>query len=129
MGKPVQDQAKEKFDDILARWHVWAKGYSVVPIAGADPMFRNAKAGRCWDSADDILEAEINSKIMKDVDFQLSEMTEPHRSAIYETARNIATGKTVWRSPRLPASVEERSIVLLEARNQLMRKLMSAGVL
>ena len=125
----MRDDSKAILDDILARWHSWARGYSAVPVTGADPMFRDAKAGRCWDSADDILEAEINSKIMKAVDFQVGEMKDPHRSAIYENARNCATGVAVWRSPRLPASVEERSIILLEARNQLMRRLMAAGVL
>lgn len=125
----MKDECSEKFDDVLARWHVWAKGYSVVPVAGADPMFRDAKAGRCWDSADDILEAEVEKKIMKDVDFHVSEMKEPHRSAIYEKARNCATGRDVWRSPRLPASSEERSIIVLEANNKLMRKLIAAGVL
>lgn len=125
----MRDDSKAIFDDVLARWHLWARGYSAVPVAGSDPMFRDAKAGRCWDSADDILEAEINKKIMKEVDFQVSEMLDPHRSAIYENARNCATGVAVWRSPRLPANVEERSIILLEARNQLMRRLMSAGVL
>lgn len=125
----MRDDSKTVLDDILEKWHRWARGYSAVPVAGSDPMFRDAKAGRCWDSADDILEAAINIKIMKDVDFQVSEMQEPHRSAIYENARNCATGVSVWRSPRLPVNVEERSIILLEARNQLMRRLMSAGVL
>jgi secreted PhoX family phosphatase len=125
----MRDDSKAIFDDVIARWHVWAKGYSVVRVAGSDPMFRDAKAGRCWDSADDILEAEINSKIMKAVDFQVSEMADPHRSAIHENARNCATGVSVWRSPRLPADPLERGVIVLEARNMLMRRLMAAGVL
>ena len=125
----MRDDSKEILDDILSRWHQWAKGFSVVPVCGADPMFRDAKANKCWDSADDILEAEINSKIMKAVDFHVSEMKDPHRTAIYFNARNCATGRSVWLSPRLPADPLERGVILMEARNQLMRRLMNSGVL
>ena len=125
----MRDESKEILDDILGRWHSWAKGFSVVPTRGADPMFREAKANKCWDSADDILEAEIKSKIMKAVDFQVSEMLDPHRTAIYFNARNCATGRSVWTSPRLPNDPLERGVIVLEARNRLMRRLISAGVL
>lgn len=125
----MRDDSKEIFDDILSRWHQWAKGFSAIPTCSADPMFRDAKANKCWDSADEIMEAEINSKIMKAVDFQVSEMKDPHRTAIYFNARNCATGRSVWLSPRLPVDPLERGVIVLEARNELMRRLMAAGVL
>ena len=125
----MRDDSKAILDDILSRWHQWSKSYSVVRVAGSDPMFRNAKAGRGWDTTDEILDSEINAKIMKSVDFQVGEMQEPHRSAIYENARNCATGHSVWRSPRLPACQLERGVIVVEARNQLMRRLMAAGIL
>lgn len=125
----MKDDSKAILDDILSRWHQWAKSYSVVRVAGSDPMFRNAKAGRGWDSADDIIDNEINGDIMKAIDFEVSEMQDPHRTAIYFNARNCATGRHVWNSPRLPVDPQERALIVVEARNLLMRRLMAAGVI
>lgn len=125
----MRDDHKAILDDILSRWHAWAKGFSIVPVCGADPMFRDAKSRGGWDSADDILDSAINAKIMKAVDFQVSEMLEPHRTAIYVTARNLHTGVSVWRSPRLPADPLLRGEIVVDARIQLTCRLMSAGIL
>lgn len=116
-------------DDILSRWHSWAKSYSPVPTSGADPMFRNARCGRGWDTTEDIIEAEIDSKTMKAVDFHVTELKDPYRSAIYIHARNQCTGRNVWVSPRLPTCPMARGVILLEAKNVLTRKLIGAGIL
>lgn len=116
-------------DDLLARWHHHCKHYSPVPVAGSDPMFRNAVSPKGWDSTADIADDTVNSAQMKAVDFHVGEMKEPYRAAIYITARNCYTGHSVWMSPRLPADKEERDIVILEARNIITRKLMAAGAM
>ena len=125
----MHNDSKAILDDILGRWHAWAKGYSAVPVCSADPMFRDAKSRGGWDSADDVLDAAINSKIMKAVDFQVSEMQEPHRTAIYVTARNLHTGNSVWSSPRLPTDPLARGVIVVEAKAMLTRRLMAAGSL
>ena len=125
----MRDDSRAILDDLLGRWHSWARGYSPVPTCGSDPMFRGAKSSRSWDSTEDILDAEVTASIMKAIDFQVSEMQEPWRSAIYCLGRNCATGVAVWRSPRLPADPFERGTIVLEARNQITRKLMAAGVI
>ena len=124
-----QSDPKSVLDDLLSRWHTWAKGYSINPAPGADPMFRQARSSKQWDSSDDILDTEINSKIMEAIDFQVSEMVDPHKTAIHINARNCASGANVWNSPRLPADPLERSVIVLEARNTLTRKLISCGVI
>ena len=116
-------------DDLLARWHHHCKHYSPVPVAGCDPMFRNAVSPKGWDSTADIADDTVNSAQMKAVDFHVGEMKEPYRAAIYITARNCYTGHNVWLSPRLPADRDEREIVILEARNIITRKLMAAGAM
>lgn len=122
-------------DDILARHHAWARAFRVVGEAGASPMFRQAKSPRGWDTADQLLEDEIESKIMKAVDFHIGELPDdqlqgrPYRSAIYCLARNCYTGRNVWMSPRLPADPMERGVVVREARNMLTRRLIAAGVM
>ncbi|APW37643.1 hypothetical protein RD110_10940 [Rhodoferax koreense] len=92
-------------------------------------MFRNAKSSKQWDTTEDIVDAEINSKIMKAVDFQVSEMQDPYKAGIYVLARNCYTGRSVWMSPRLPQDPAERGVVLAEARTQLIKRLVSAGVM
>ena len=125
----IRDDSKAILDDILSRWHRWAKGFSAVPVAGADPMFRQACSSRQWDRSDDVIDAVIEVKIMESVDFQVSEMADPHRTAIHINARNCFSGVSAWSSPRLPTDPIERGIVVMEARNMLMRRLMTAGVI
>lgn len=122
-------------DDLLARFHAWSKSYSPVPVCGADPMFRNAKASRGFDSVDEIIEDELSASTMRAIEFHISELPDdqasgrPYRSAIYCIARNCYTGRNVWLSPRLPRDLAARVVVVQEARNLLTRRLMAAGVM
>lgn len=116
-------------DDILSRWHFHCKHYSPVPVAGADPMFRNAVSPKGWDSTADIADDTVNAAQMKAVDFHVGEMKDPHRTAIHVLARNCYSGCAVWSSPRLPLNGDEVAVIVLEARNMLTRKLMAAGVM
>jgi len=124
----MRDDTKAILDDLLGRWHAWAKGFSPVAPPGFDPMFADATSSRQYDSSDDVLDGQINSKIMAAVDFQVSEMTDPHRTGIYINARNVHTGRSVWSSPRLPADPLERGVVVTEARVMLLKRLIAAGV-
>lgn len=119
----------EHLDSILAEWHHWAKGYSPVPTCSADPMFRNAKSAKGWDSTAEVVEDELTAAQMKAVDFHVGEMKDPHRSAIYMHARNCYTGRNVWLSPRLPQDPMERARILGEAKAMIIGKLLSAGVM
>jgi hypothetical protein len=63
------------------------------------------------------------------VNFHIFELPSIQCTAIQINARNLATGKAVWTSARLPADVEERQIILRAARNALQEKLMGACIL
>lgn len=125
----MNNDSQAILDDILSRWHSWAKGYIPIPVSGADPMFRNAKSARGYDSTAEVIEDEITASQMKAVDFQVGEMKDPHRSAIYIHARNCYTGRNVWLSPRLPSDPLDRARILGEAKSILIGKLLSAGVM
>ena len=125
----MRDDSSVILDDLLSRWHSWAKGFQVCPEPGADPMFRNAKSSRGWDTVGDIIETELESSTMESIDFEVGEMADPHRSAIYCHARNLASKSAVWRSPRLPEDPATRAILVLEARNILTRRLLRCGVM
>lgn len=124
----------EHLDSLLAEWHRWQKGYSPVPTCSADPMFRNAKSSKGWDSADDVIQDELHGSTMEAIEAQVSELpdvdqTQPYRSAIYAIARNMHVGASVWSSPRLPRDPMERGVVIMEARNALTIRLIKAGVM
>lgn len=128
-------------NDLLAQWHHWMTG---APINGVDrlddPTFRDARSRSGWDSSGDVVDRELTQKTMKAIDFIVGgdsrgqgglpdTKEQPYRSAIYCVARNACLGVNVWASPRLPESLEERAIVVMEARNMVMRRLMDAGVM
>jgi hypothetical protein len=133
----MMNDSDQILDDLLARWHHWMSG---TPINGVDrlddPAFRDAKRRDGWDSGDDLLDRETESKTMKAIDFQVGGdsraqggMDDPHRTAIYILARNCCTGVKAWTSVRLPTDPEELGVVIQEARNILTRRLIKAGVL
>jgi len=116
-------------DDLLSRWHSWARSYKANQQTPRDPIFRDAKSSRGWDTTDHIIEDEIHGSMMEAIDFQVSEMKDPHRAAIYALARNLSTGRSVWLSPRLPTDPLARATVVAEARNQITKRLMAVGVM
>lgn len=120
--------------DLLLRWHRWQIGFSPVPTCRADPMFRNAKSGKGWDSTGQVIHDELNGSTMEAIDFHVGELPDrtpeqPYRSAIYTIAKNLHAGGGVWSSARLPTDPLERGIIYMEARNMLTRRLIAAGVM
>ena len=128
-GYMMRNESDAILDDLLSRWHSWAKGFQVCPAPSADPMFRGVKSGRAWETQYEIAEAQLNDDTMEAIDFQVGEMAEPNRSAIYANARNLASRYAVWTSPRLPTDPQERAIVVMGARTDLMRRLLRAGIM
>ena len=133
----VVNDSSAILDDLLSRWHHWMKE---KPLNGVDrlddPAFRDTQSRSGWDSSDDIVDAQLLAHTMACIDFQVSGdgrgqggMEEPYRAAIYILARNCYTGHKVWMSPRLPQDPQERGVVIMEARNILTRRLISAGVM
>ena len=92
-------------------------------------MFHDVRSPNQWDSEGDVLDGKLHNAQMESVDFHVNELEPLHRTAIGIQARNLVTGRSVWTSARLPENVEERAIILLEARNILLRRLICAGIL
>jgi hypothetical protein len=126
----MMNDSHQILDDLLRQWHAHCKGYSPIPVAGADPMFRNAKAGRGYDTTAEIIEDELHGSTMETIDFQVDQMQDPWRAAVHELARNLFTQQSVWRHPRLEQLDSlQRATIVAEARNQLTKRLMAAGVM
>lgn len=125
----MNDDTRQLFDDILRRWHHWSRGYRPIADVGSSPMFNQAKSGRQYETQYDLAERSLEDSTMESVDFHVYELPPTQRTAIQINARNIATGRSVWKSERLPADATERAIVLAGARAALMGRLMDAGIL
>lgn len=117
-------------DDLLSRWHSWQKvatasrGYS-ARAAG----FEQYRPSRQHDDTNGALDTDLDVMRSAQVDFEVSQMKDPHRAAIYIDARNLCTGLNVWNSPRLPADRAEREEVIREARRMICKRLVDSGVI
>lgn len=127
----------EILNSLLSDWHKWQLQ---TPVNGtdrlADPTFRDVRPGRYWESQDDIVEKQSHTDKMKAIEFAVAGdskgqggMPDLMRYVIQEQARNLHTGVAVWRNPRLPVDPMERAVLLQEARNALMKRLLAAGVM
>lgn len=113
--------------DLLAAWHKWASGWSGMASHGACAMFSGVRSSRQWDSANDVVDGSLHNDQMKAIDFHVMELDPVHRTAIQIKARNLATGVSVWNSPRLPKDPEELAVVMMEATNALTKRLLAGG--
>lgn len=116
-------------NDLLVSHHKWSrrvrfgKGYP-AQSASCKP----AMASRQYDDDNGALDSGLDNSRMEAFDAVLYRIAQPHLTALQIQARNMATGVNVWTSPRLPADVEERHVILLEARNKLMKELALNGI-
>lgn len=124
---PEQD---ETLDDLLCRWHQWQLGATVGRgHASRALVVGDHVTSRQYDDQNGALDDAIENQIMRDVDFNVRELIEPWRSAIYMQARALTHGVMVFQSPRLPQDRVEREAVIAKARELLTARLISAGVM
>lgn len=126
----VEPTTAQALDEILCRWHAWqqrdtvGRGYNRRALVCGD-----YRISRQYDDENGALDDSIESDIMRTVDFQVQQMKDPHRAAIYALARALVVGARVWTSPRLPQDRMERIECVAMARTLLTNRLRSAGVM
>ena len=116
-------------NDLLIDWHHWSKRWTphAEPTTGA--MWRGVKSSRQWEDTLDIADQAQHNATMQAIEFAVSEMAPTYRTALQINARNLATGVSVWSSPRLPTDLQSRAQLLGLARQELSTKLAKAGLL
>jgi len=124
----MRNESDHLLNDLLCSWHKWASGWSGVAAHGSCAMFTGVRSSRQWDSANDVVDGTLHNQTMRAIDFQVSELSPIHRTAIQIKARNLVTGNSVWSSLRLPQDPEERAAVMMDAMNALTKRLYAAGV-
>ena len=83
-------------DDLLARYHHWAKNYKIVPDVRDHPMFAEARTSRSFDSTSEIIADELDGDTMHTMDFQIGELPDepPLRAYRSATCRDPSTFPT-----------------------------------
>lgn len=123
------DDARYLLDALLSEWHQWARSFQPVASHGTSAMFTGVRSSRQWDSEHEIVDGGLHNAQMVAVDFHIGELPPLQRTALGIHARNLVTGRSVWASARLPADAQELAAILAEARNNLTKRLTSAGIL
>lgn len=127
-----RDPVDVKLDLLLIAWHEFRMNYRFGRGHQAASVTREYKAPGHFDwsngaadaKADDIVDRQVDQCIQR-----IPNEPQPWRLALEFEAKNLATMASVWVSPRLPADVEARQVLILEARNMLMRELKTDGVM
>jgi len=130
-GSVIDDKIQAAtLDQLLGAWHNWQAGYSGARgypsrAAGVGEF----RISRQYDAENGALDGELDSRTMKAIDFQVSEMADPHRAAIYQQARSLACGVSVFGSPRLPQDRTAVLVIISDARDMLVVRLVGCGVM
>lgn len=117
-------------NDLLSRWHTWAsdertaEGYPTV-----SPACKQYRASRQYDSDNGAFDQDRENSTMEAFDHCVQSVHQPHRTALAINARNLATGFSVWRSPRLPEDELQRALMVSDARAMLVVVLRVEGVM
>lgn len=126
----LEADINQVLNDLLARWHVWSSSYSFGKgYPSVDSACRDSRTSRQYDDTNGALDAGVENRIMEAFDAAVWTIEQPHLTALQFQARNFHARVAVWKSPRLPDDDMERGVLLMEARNLLMRALARSGVM
>ena len=126
----MTDESGQILDDLLIRWHHACKHYRHTRgFNSRAPGTDGYRPSRQYDDTNGALDHHLEASQVEAVDFEVSQLQEPYRSAIHANARNLSSGSTVWSSPRIPSDPAERTALIWAARYMLINRLQSAGVM
>ena len=120
-------EQEDALEDLLSRWHWW-QGRSKLGrgFHGRSLVVGEYTTSRQYDDDNGALDDELEEQTMRQVDFEVSQLGDPWRSAIHAIAKSLCTGAAVFHSPRIAAVDHAR--VSAEARTQLLRRFITAGL-
>lgn len=126
----MQNDIELVLNGLLADWHNWCHHTSDrAGPAGKSAVFGESRSNSQYDWENGLESEAIDRRIMQGFDAAIQRIAQPWLTALQFEARNLAVGYQVWASPRLPTDPNEREILILEARNKLLKELARDGVL
>lgn len=128
--KATPDQV---LDALLIEWHQWFNEYQLtVGHSSTSATTKDHRSGGhmdWWNGAADDRAAKLQVRAVNEAMQRIPDHPQRWRTALEFHARNLNNRLTVWYSPRLPATREERDVLILEARSKLMMELRREGVM
>lgn len=123
-----------QLDALLIEWYEFQRGYMMTRGFTSDTRTTGAfKAPGHMDWANGAADERATALQVQAVDEAIhkipNEDPKRWRTALEFNARNLYYRISVWYSPVLPATKEERDLLLLEARNKLALALIARGVI
>lgn len=125
----MMTETDQILDDLLSRWHWWASQRKLSHRSPYAMGFESYRSSRQYDWDSGVADSDLDDRRSAQVDFEVQQMIEPYRSAIYANARNLCTGREVWTSGRLPADRSQRELIVGLARTKLTDRLVDSGVI
>jgi hypothetical protein len=124
----MKNDSNEILNSLLADWFRWARGYKYVAEIGSQPMFKECRSNhRQWATLDEV--ADEDKSTFEAMDAIIMNLCEVYRTSLQIQARNLATGRNVWNSERLPKDPEMRAHLLADARTAVKVRLRIEGIM
>lgn len=114
---------------LLADWHLWSRPVRVEGYAGRAAGFGQSRSNSQFDWENGLESDMVERRIMEGFDNAAQRVPQPWLTALQFEAKNLAVRHQVWASPRLPADMKERDLLILEARNKLIKELARDGII
>jgi hypothetical protein len=126
MNNDIQDV----LSGMLADWHQWSQHTAhKAGFAGRAAGFGQTRSNSQFDWENGVESDLVDKRIMEGFDAAIQRIPQPWLTALQFEARNLVARHSVWSSPRLPIDKQEREVLILEARNKLLKELARDGVL
>lgn len=126
----MQNDIQSVLSGMLADWHRYClHSAHKYGYAGKAAGFGQSRSNSQYDWQNGVEDEMVDRRIMEGFDAAINRVEQPWFTALQFEAKNLAVGYVVWVSPRLPVDREEREVLILEARNRLLRELARDGVL
>ena len=114
---------------LLADWHHFCQHTQQRSgLPGKAAGFGESRSNSQYDWQNNIESDMVDKRIMQGFDGAVNRVPQPWYTALQFEAKNCAVGHVVWSSPRLPKG-EELEVLVMEARNRLIKELARDGVL
>jgi hypothetical protein len=132
----MRNDIQDILSGLLADWHNWSRHTAARSgLPGRAAGFGQSRSNSQYDWENGAESDLVDKRIMEGFDAAIERIRQRHMTdkpllfvALQFEAKNLAVGFKVWTSPRLPKG-EELAILILEARNTLLRELARDGVL
>ncbi len=126
----MHNDIQDVLSGLLADWHVYSQHTADrAGYAGKAAGFGQSRSSTQYDWQNGVESELVDKRIMQGFDAAIQRVPQPWLTALQFEARNLAVRYQVWVSPRLPTDPAEREVLILEARNRLLKELARDGVL